>query len=279
MDLCCVKKPGKSLALGLAALFLLALPPVIAVAGDHDATEDVNKVIFPHLLDAREALAYIEADPVTGWRAVAVRDRASLSLAAAGVSKKNGLIIPVLPTVYSPEAAGDKKYYDYILKESGIKTGDKVLVVGCGSGADSWAAWLRSGSAVYAIDINPLAVVNARATALLAGFEFNSVVGDVNSVSWPEGFSDFDYLLWNMPYLATKGKSSLEENLFHDADRGKVLDMFLDKMPGLLRPGGKAILLNTSEAVRRIREKKIDIGTVGTGDPAVQVIIFENKGH
>ncbi|MCG2726049.1 MAG: methyltransferase domain-containing protein [Elusimicrobia bacterium] len=268
-----IKKTKKASGFVLAALFLLAMLPAALPAID----SDINKVLFPHLFDAKDNLAYLENDPESGWRALAIRDRVTMSLAAAGVLKKNGLIIPILPTVYSPEAAEDKRYYDYILRDSGIKKGDKVLVIGCGSGSDSWAAWLKSSAPVYAIDINPLAVANTRAVAMLAGFPLHSLVGDVNSVSWPKGFSGFDYLLWNMPYLETGGTSSLEENLFHDADRGEVLDKFLVKMPGLLRPGGKAVLLNTSDAVRRMREKNVNIEAIKTGNPGVWVVVFEKK--
>ena len=92
------------------------------------------------------------------------------------------------------------------IAEGPIQRGDKVLVIGTGSAADSWAVSLKTQSKVYAVDINPLAVLNARVTAKLGGFDLEIVAGDFQEIELPETFRDFDYVLWNMPFVEAGGQ-------------------------------------------------------------------------
>jgi hypothetical protein len=156
--------------------------------------------------------------------------------------------IPIFPSVYHP-LLDDKLYYDAIL-ESDIEPGDKVLVIGTGSGADSWAASLKSQSLVYVVEINPLAVANARATARIAGFEIKPIVGDIRQVELPDDFSEFDFVLWNMPYLWDN--YNIESMAFHDGDDGSILKGFLKRLPSLVKKGGTTIVLNTAAAGKYI---------------------------
>jgi len=168
------------------------------------------------------------------------------------------ITIPIFPTVYMPRMC-DKLYYDAIL-ESDIECGDKVLVIGTGSGADAWVASLKSKDLVYVVEINPMAVVNAGMTAHLANFRIKPIVGDVTTTDLPDDFREFDYVLWNMPFLKVERKAedrsvrrravpgSIEERDFHDGDDGTILKDFLALLPSLLKKGGKAILLNVSAA-------------------------------
>lgn len=58
-----------------------------------------------------------------------------------------------------------------------------ALVIGCGSGADTWAVWLKSRTLVHAIDINPMAIVNTYATARLGGYHVEAVAGDITNMT------------------------------------------------------------------------------------------------
>jgi len=158
------------------------------------------------------------------------------------------IVIPIFPTVYAPDNY-DKLYYNAIL-ESDIKPGDKVLVIGTGSGSDSWVAWLKSQSPIYVVEANPMAVVNARVTARLADFPIKPIVGDIREVELPADYSNFDYVLWNMPFYL--GADMMEEKTFHDGDDGSILRKLLDLLPSLLKENGKAILLNNDKALEHI---------------------------
>ncbi len=109
------------------------------------------------------------------------------------------IVIPIFPTVYTPDNY-DNLYYNTIL-ESDIEQGDKVLVIGTGSGSDAWIAWLKSQSLIYVIDINPMAIANTKATARLGNFQVKPIFGDIRNIDFPEDFSNFDFVLWNMPFL------------------------------------------------------------------------------
>ncbi len=164
---------------------------------------------------------------------------------------KSEITIPIFPSVYKPQQE-DELYYDEILA-SDIQPGDKVLVIGTGSGADAWMASLKSQSLVYVVEINPLAVINAKTTARLANFQIKAVVGDIQTVELPEDFKDFDFVLWNMPFIQedTDHNEFRGEN-FHDGDDGTILKKFLAMLPQLLKPNGQAILLNMKSAKQYI---------------------------
>ncbi len=164
---------------------------------------------------------------------------------------RNEIVIPIFPSVFQPDIR-DKVYYDAI-RQSAIEPGHKVLVIGCGSGADTWAAWLKSKTLVHAIDINPMAIVNTYATARLGGYQVEAVAGDITNMTLPAGFRDFDFVLWNMPFIQVGAShdSAVEQN-FYDGDDGTLLRAFLALLPSLLKDDGTAILLNSDAAQEHI---------------------------
>jgi methylase of polypeptide subunit release factors len=113
---------------------------------------------------------------------------------------------------------------------------------------------------VHIVEINPMAVLNARLTAAVGGFEIKPVVGDIRQVELPEDFRDFDWVLWNMPFVEAEATMDyLQGRNFHDGDNGVILTEFLAMLPKLLKPDGTAILLNHA-----IAEKYIDLPGVTT---------------
>ena len=205
-----------------------------------------------HLYDRQEYLCYLEADKE--WFACDLNNKDSLKKIFKRLLKShNSIIIPVFPTVYSPGSnlTSDKPYFDTILNRAEIKENDKVLVVGSGTGADVWAAWLKSKTKVYALDINPIAVANTLATARIAKFPVNVIEADITKNELPSDFSDFDFVLWNMPVLNDPENHfnlSVPAEVFHDGDDGTILNQFLKRLPSLLKKKGKAIIWNTKKA-------------------------------
>lgn len=203
----------------------------------------------------------------TGWSATRLptyRDASDAwnNLAASDENSENELIVPVLPSVYRPDSI-DKLFYDALL-DSDIAPGDKVLVIGTGSGVDAWVASRKSETPIYIVEINPMAVLNARLTAKIAGFEIKPIVGDIRNVDLPVDFGNFDYVLWNMPFVEVDATmEKFEERNFHDGDNGTILVDFLTMLPSLLKEDGQAILLNYALAKKYI-EKYTELPGVTT---------------
>lgn len=242
----------------LMLLLVFSSTQAMADLSDTQTTASIHLSLLSHLEDPQTYMCYIEASRKDGWYAADGWSKNSLNGLIDRYVHKKGLIIPIFPTVYSPGSSYqcDLTYYNYILKESGIKKNDKVLVLGSGSGSDSWVAWLRAQSLVYAVDINPLAVANTKATAQIGVFPVKVIEGDIRTMEFPKDFSNFDYILSNLPFVQ---KCDYAGDKYYDCDNGKIFEKFLALLPRLLKKGGKAIFYNSHEAMNRVQflHKKI----------------------
>jgi hypothetical protein len=280
--------PAKPLELGIVIVVVLVLAGVL-VGGlvtaywSPEAVTRLNieqkklgaKIWPPRELHSPSGWSYVKVDK-SGWSAGPVGSFRDLGHRLGRPSTPGQeIVIPIFPTVYTPKMV-DKLYYDAILK-SPIKPGDKVLVIGTGSGADAWVASLKSKAPVYVVEINPMAVINARATARLAGFQIKPLVGSIIEVDLPRDFRDFDYVLWNMPYVWKKDriealKLKLETVRFHDGDDGTILKRFLALLPSLLKKGGTAMVLNSHFAKPLINVR----GVTTTSDELCTLFVIPN---
>ncbi len=126
------------------------------------------------------------------------------------------VIYPVFPTVYSPAIPNNRAqarnmggHVHRMLSRLDPHDADQVLDVGTGSGYLSWIAWATARDRgrsirVFSIDINPLAVANARALARLSGYGLTALVRD--NAADPDGTpafggETFRLLIWDMPAL------------------------------------------------------------------------------
>ncbi|NVO67623.1 HemK2/MTQ2 family protein methyltransferase [Methanofollis tationis] len=122
---------------------------------------------------------------------------------------------------------------------AGVKPDDRVLEVGCGSGAVS-AALLGRAASVVATDINPHAVRAARTlgvetvrTDLMAGVR-----------------GPFDLVLFNPPYLPTAPEERIDDWLEYALDGGptgrETIERFAADVGRVIAPFGRILLLVSS---------------------------------
>ena len=133
-----------------------------------------------------------------------------------------------------------------------IKTGEKVLEIGTGSGIVAMYA-SKIADEVLATDINFNAIELAernllankiKNVKLLFGDLFEPIKADFESEQ------NFDVILFNTPYLPTDECEILEDNLNYAFDGGldgrKIIDPFLDQVKNYLKKGGRIQMIQSS---------------------------------
>jgi len=176
-----------------------------------------------------------------------------LRLVATHTPGQRRTVIPKFPTVYvlRTMTPDELEYLRQVSKKFALGRDPDILVVGPGSGVDTWIASSRTSKPVVVIGINPLEVANTKATAKIAGFKVRAFVGD--NVADENGNSRlpgelFDAVFWGMPAVWPEGfpenhAPSLSD--FWDGDVGaSVLKRLAQALPGLLKPDGHALLWN-----------------------------------
>ncbi len=195
-------------------------------------------------------------DPLS--RELELQSRAAIELIFKGASAPP-CRVAVPATVYPPRE--DTELLDAALAELRVPPDARLLEIGCGCGAVSITAALRSMH-VVACDINPLAVSACRGNAARAGVEDRIEVveaGIGEDGAWPDGVvGPFDVICWNIPYLDNESEGSSEaegENLGPLEDAG-LLDLTgesgwtgillsaLVANPDVLSEGGVVVLVH-----------------------------------
>jgi len=137
--------------------------------------------------------------------------------------------------VYVPEA---DTYLMLDAARAEVKTGDRVLEIGTGSGTIS-ADLVRMAN-VVATDINPHAVFCARKKGV-----------DVIQIDLFSGMrGTFDLVIFNPPYLPTQPEERIDDWLEYALDGGvsgrDVIGRFAEGIGEVLSPGGRILLLISS---------------------------------
>jgi release factor glutamine methyltransferase len=131
----------------------------------------------------------------------------------------------------------------YLLLEAALseaRPADSVLEIGCGSGFISQKL-VPLVSRLLATDINPHAVraAKARGIEVIRADLFAGIKGK------------FDLILFNAPYLPTRLEERTGQWIDYALDGGEsgrqTVDRFIEDLAGHLRPGGRALLLISSQ--------------------------------
>jgi release factor glutamine methyltransferase len=137
--------------------------------------------------------------------------------------------------VYQPEA---DTFLLLDVAKKDVKSGDRVLEIGTGSGLISRELALVSN--VVATDINPHAALCARCSGL-----------DVLQSNLFAGIrSTFDLILFNPPYLPTLPEERIDDWVEYALDGGEsgrvVIERFAAEAGRVLAPGGRILILISS---------------------------------
>lgn len=199
-------------------------------------------------------------------------------------------VIPTYPTVYVLYniTPAEREYLRLVSKKYEFKPDPSFLVVGPGTGVDTWIAAQRTKRPVAVVGINPLEVANTKAAARIAGFEVRAIVGDnaadENGRSRFPG-ERFDAVFWSMPAVWPEGfpeghAPSLAD--FWDGDVGAVVLKRLAKaLPDLLKPDGRVLLWNIASFVdgRDIVADTLETAATGKKVFDVEVLTFVKRQH
>lgn len=146
-----------------------------------------------------------------------------------------------------------------------ISHGERMLEVGCGTGYISLCA-ATVGAVVEGVDINNEAVELARHNARRVGSEVAFFVSDMfDAVT-----GCYDVVACNPPYLPSESFDTTVYDLCWDGGPGgrAFTDRFIDGVKGVLAPGGRAYLLQSSicdpwKSIRRLNENGFGVSVVG----------------
>jgi len=166
---------------------------------------------------------------------------------------KRRTVIPTFPTVYALAniTPDETTYLRQVSTKFSLASDSKILIVGPGTGVDTWIASFRTSEPIRVVGINPLEVANTKAAAKITGFKVNAIVGD--NVADEKGDlrfpgEKFDAVFWNMPAVWEDGVPAGHVPSLYDSWDGDigglVLARFAKALPGLFKPGGRALLWN-----------------------------------
>ncbi|KKD09318.1 HemK2/MTQ2 family protein methyltransferase [Streptomyces sp. WM6386] len=150
----------------------------------------------------------------------------------------------VPPGVYTPQE--DTALLAGALYDEPLPPGAEVLDVGTGSGVLALAA-ARRGTRVTAVDVSWRAVCTAQLNARMAGVRVRTRRGNLFT---PVRGRSFDLILTNPPYVPAPTSRRVPRRASRAWDAGRdgrlILDRICREAPGLLRPGGVLLLVQSA---------------------------------
>jgi len=170
------------------------------------------------------------------WRRLRLREDTQLR-----VETVSGVRIVVLPGVFNGAQLRTGAFLAQTLNVNICPPDARALDLGTGSGLGAIFA-ARYAAQVIATDINPQAARCAQLNALAHGLErrIEIRVGDLFE---PVHGERFDVILFNPPYFRGRPRN-LSDSAWRSLD---VFDRFLREVPAHLTPGGRALVVLSSD--------------------------------
>jgi release factor glutamine methyltransferase len=166
-----------------------------------------------------------------------------------------------LPGVFQPRS--DTWMLVDAVRATTLPSRARVLDVCTGSGAVAVAAALRGARSVTAVDLHRRSVWTARMNARVNGVRVRGLHGDLFA---PVADERFDLITANPPYVpAPPGiapqRGDRAWNAGHDGRA--VIDKLIDGLPAHLRPGGVALIVQSSvtgteQTLQRLHEAGLE---------------------
>jgi release factor glutamine methyltransferase len=147
-----------------------------------------------------------------------------------------------------------------VIENSKLKTRDRVLDMGTGSGILAIAA-AKKGCSVTAVDINPEAIKVAKENASKENLEINFILSDL----FQNVNGKFDLIIFNAPYVPTENSEpkTMESKAWDGGETGlEVVNLFLSSVRDYLNEGGKIFLLVSSNTENPPQFKGFDQKTL-----------------
>jgi len=156
------------------------------------------------------------------------------------------IMLPRFHSVFTPGSIYINKLLSVV--HPLIKENDRVLVIGTGSGVDS-VVLAAKGAQVDATDINPIALVNTRASAVLTGTQ--SRIRAFQSDVFDRVTDKYNYIIFDAPLaikssMAKAFKFEGENPNLHDPE-AKILRSLIAGLENHLLDGGKLFVMTHKE--------------------------------
>jgi HemK-related putative methylase len=183
----------------------------------------------------------------------------------------DGVPLLVLPQVFNPVLLRTGAFMARLVARMPALAELDVLDMGTGSGVGAVFAALQ-GARVIAVDINLAAVRCARINALLNGLD-DRIDAREGDLFVPVAGRMFDLVLFNPPFYRGAPTSGLDH-----AWRGQnVFERFAAGLDGALKPGGRALLILSSdgdghELLTLLRSAGFAIGVAARKDLVNEVL-------
>jgi len=145
-----------------------------------------------------------------------------------------GIYSPTNPYVKPLMRSALQQIHSAMYIEKDIST----LVLGCGAGIEAVEIARFTGLSVDATDINPLAVANTKASAMLADQEDKIHVWVSDGLKGVRG--KYDFIVFCAPALSSD--KSTDPNRFDPS--GRILTGIFDMLPANLKDGGRMLVMN-----------------------------------